>query len=366
MKTVGVGLIGSAFVSSIHYESISRFVQGAEVRAVASRTPENVRAFAQKHNIPHCFTDYKKLLEMPEIDLVIIGIPNDLHCEAVEAAAAAGKHIVLEKPMALNLAQCDRMIAACKKANVKLMYAEELCFTPKYVRLKQLIDEGAVGKPHLVKQMEKHDGPHTPWFWDVRRSGGGVTMDMGCHAFEFFRWILSGPNCQNRPRATSVYAHMTTSVHAHKTQGDDEAIIIVEFDNGCTGVAEESWAKLGGMDDRAEVYGSGGAAFADLLRGGSIHTYSKEGYGYAVEKAGSTVGWSFTIFEEAWNYGFPQEMQHFVDCVRDDRKPIVGGEDGRAVLEIITAAYASAGQGKKITLPLTVEAQRPIDLWKPV
>jgi len=363
-KVIGVGLLGSQFVSSIHQESLAR-VPYCEVRAVASRTLEHAKSFAQRHGIPQWFVDYKQLLEMPEIDLVVIGIPNDLHCQAVCDAAAAGKHVVLEKPMAPSLAECDRMIEACRKANVKLMYAEELCFTPKYVRLKQLVDEGALGKLHLLKQCEKHDGPHAEWFWDVERSGGGVTLDMGCHAFEFFRWMLSGPNCDRRPKATSVYAQMQTSVHGDKTKGDDEAIIIVEFENGCTGVAEESWCKLGGMDDRAEVYGSKGVAFADLLRGNAIHTYSKEGYGYAVEKAGSTAGWSFTIFEEAWNYGFPQEMAHFVECVRDDKRPIVTGEDGRAVMEIVLAAYASAGQGRKIPLPFVTDAKKPIDLWKP-
>jgi hypothetical protein len=96
------------------------------------------------------------------------------------------------------------------------------------------------------------------------------------------------------------------------------------------------------MDDRAEVYGSQGVAYADLLRGNSIETFSAVGYDYAVEKAGSTVGWSFTMYEEAWNYGFPQEMAHFVDCVRHDTPPLVTGEDGRAVLEAIFAAYESA------------------------
>ncbi len=92
--------------------------------------------------------------------------------------------------MAMNLAECDRMIAACRQAGVMLGYAEELCFAPKYVRLKQLVDEGAFGKVHLVKQSEKHDGPHAGWFFDTARSGGGVTFDMGCHAIEFFRWML--------------------------------------------------------------------------------------------------------------------------------------------------------------------------------
>jgi predicted dehydrogenase len=158
---------------------------------------------------------------------------------------------------------------------------------------------------------------------------------------------------------------MGTHVHAHKTRGDDEALIIVEFDNGCTGLAEESWTKPGGMDDRAEVYGSAGQAYADLLRGNSIHTYSERGYDYAVEKASQTSGWSFTIYEENWNYGFPQEMAHFVECVRDDKQPIVTGVDGRATLEIIMAAYASAGSGQKITLPFATDAKKPIDLWRP-
>ena len=158
---------------------------------------------------------------------------------------------------------------------------------------------------------------------------------------------------------------MSTLVHTDKTIGDDNAIIILEFENGTVAVAEESWSKLGGMDDRAEVYGSEGVAYADLLRGNSIETYSKKGVEYAVEKAGETKGWSFTMFEEEWNYGFPQEMAHFVDCVADDKQPIVTGEDGKAVLEIVMAVYASAGSGKKVELPFPTDAAKPIDLWKP-
>ena len=84
-----------------------------------------------------------------------------------------------------------------------------------------------------------------------------------------------------------------------------------------------------------------------------------------MEKAGLTRGWSFTAFEELFNYGFPQEFCHFIDCVRNDKQPLVSGEDGRAVLEIILAAYASAGTGQKVTLPFRTQAKRPIDLWKP-
>jgi len=356
-KKVGVGLVGSQFISSIHAESL-KTVSEAEIIAVMSPTKGNAKKFAFKHGIPHHFTNLDEMLAMKEIDMIVIGAPNYLHCEIALKAAKAGKHMVVEKPMCMNLAEADLMIDACKKANVKLMYAEELCFTPKYVRLKALLDEGALGRPVLLKQSEKHDGPHADHFWDVEKSGGGVTMDMGCHAIEFFRWL------NGRKPIKSVYAQMTTSVHKDKTIGDDNAIIILEFENGVIAVAEESWIKLGGMDDRAEIHGSEGVAYADVLQGNSIQTYSKKGVGYAVEKAGNTVGWSFTMYEEIWNYGFPQEFAHFVDCVKNDKRPAVTGEDGRAVLEVIFAAYESAGTHKKVFLPFKSDVDKPYKLWK--
>jgi predicted dehydrogenase len=383
--------VGSQFISTIHAEALKR-VPNAELSAVLSPTGTHAKDFATKHGVKNSFKDLEKFLAS-EIDLVVLGCPNDLHAEITAKAAAAGKHVVCEKPLCTSLAEADQMIGACRQAKVKLMYAEELCFTPKYVRLKRLVDEGALGRIYMVKQAEKHDGPHSPWFWDVKRSGGGVTIDMGCHAFEFFRWMLGAPAggrgkakvqdqqtqshespvgeaiAVKKARAVSVYADMDTFVHKDRTKGEDNAIILVRFDTEegeAIAVAEESWAKKGGMDDSAEVYGSNGVAYADPLQGNAILTYSDTGYGYAVEKAGTTRGWSFCSWEELWNYGFPQEFAHFIDCVANDREPIETGEDGRAVLEIILGAYQSAGEGKRVALPPRVSTGRPITLWKPV
>jgi predicted dehydrogenase len=356
VDTVRVGLVGSAFICTIHCESI-RQIPGAEVVAVASPTEANVSKFADRHGVDRWYTDYRELMDLDDVDVVLLGLPNDLHCDATLAAAAAGKHVIVEKPMAPSLAECDRMIDACDRAGVKLMYAEELCFAPKYVRLKQLVDEGALGEVFLVKQSEKHDGPHGGWFWDVSRSGGGVMLDMGCHGIEFARWMLG------KPAIRSIYCDLKRNMHADKTAGDDTSIVIVDFANGATAYIEESWAKLGGMDDRAEIHGTGGVAYADLLQGNSIQTYSTTGYGYAVEKSGGTRGWSYTMYEEAWNYGFPQELEHFIDCVRNDREPLETGRDGRVVMEALMAAYASAGQGRRIELPFETDAACPHDLW---
>jgi predicted dehydrogenase len=356
-RKVRIGMIGTGFVGDIHHASIHGWVPNAEVVAVSS--PHKAEEFARARKIPAAYTDYNEMLKDKSIDVVDIGIPNDLHHAAVLAAARAGKHVIIEKPLCLTLEQADEMIDACRKAGVLLMYAEELLFAPKYVRVKKLIEEGAVGEPFLAKQSEEHPGPHMPWFWDVNRSGGGVMLDMGCHSIEYTRWILG------RPKVKSVTAFMGTYIHQGRTLGEDHSYAIIEYEGGKVAMIENSWAKGGGVDDRCEVYGKKGHTRADLLRGSSLLTYSEEGYGYAVEKAGATKGYTFTMFEENWNYGFPQEMQHFVNCVLGKEECIVTGEDGREVLKIMYAAYQSAGEGRKITFPYDPPVvKKPIDLWK--
>jgi predicted dehydrogenase len=184
-------------------------------------------------------------------------------------------------------------------------------------------------------------------------------MDMGCHGIAFCYWFLG------RPKIESVYCQMGTYVHGDKTIGEDEVIGIIEFAGGALGVVEDSWSRRGGMDDRIEVYGDNGVTYGNLHMGNALPTYSEHGYGYAVEKAPSTTGWSYPVFEELWNYGYPQEMRHFAKCARGKESPQATGEDGRAVLEVLCAGYASAGLGSKVALPYRPKGvRRPIDGWK--
>ena len=358
MNQVRVGIIGSAFSSNIHAEALQE-VPEAVVVAACSPNQAHVEEFARKWKIPASFTDYRKLLESVDIDVLVVGIPNDLHRKVVESAAQAGKHIILEKPLAHTLADADAMVATTAEHGVKLMYAETICFSPKYVRAKKLVDEGAIGKLYMVKQGEKHSGPHSDWFYDVKRSGGGAIMDMGCHGIEWARWMYG------KPKPKSVVAHCQRVLHTQRTKGEDNSVIILEFEGGGIAVIEDSWAKQGGMDDRIELHGTEGVIYCDLLHGSSMETYSAKGYGYAVEKAGETKGWTFTVFEEAHIYGFPHEMRHFIQCVINDTKARETGEDGRATLEIIYAAYESAGTGKKITWPFKPKHPKdvPVNGW---
>jgi myo-inositol 2-dehydrogenase / D-chiro-inositol 1-dehydrogenase len=357
MPPIKIAILGAGFISEIHCESYHRFVPDAEVVAVYTRNAEKAQSFAQKHGISQWYNDLDAIIQSSGADVIDICLPNFLHADATLKAATAGKHIIIEKPLAVTLEEADAMISACKKAGVKLMYAEELCFAPKYERVRQMVNEGAIGEIYMLKQSEKHSGPHSDWFYDINLAGGGVLMDMGCHGIAWFRWMLKNA------RAKSVYATMSTVLHKQRTKAEDNSVVIIEFENGVTGLVENSWAKHGGMDDRSEVYGTGGVVYADLFMGNAAIAYSKNGYGYAMEKADTTVGWTFTIFEEAFNQGYPQELKHFIDCVQHNKEPLVTGEDGRAVLEIIYAAYASAAQGRKISLPFAPQVIKPIDLW---
>ncbi|RME43928.1 MAG: gfo/Idh/MocA family oxidoreductase [Chloroflexi bacterium] len=355
---VRVGIIGSQFEADIHAASFQIMPEEAEVVAVASPTPGHPEELARRYGIPRVFHDYREMLKEPDIEMVTLCTPNYLHAQMTIDAARAGKHVVCEKPLCMSLEEADAMIEACNRAGVLLMYAEELCFTPKYVKAKEMADQGAFGKVYMVKQSEKHFGPHAEWFWDVERSGGGVFMDMGCHGIEFCRWFL------DRPRIKSVWCQMGTYVHGEITRGEDNSICVLEFENNAVALIEDSWARRGGMDDRVEVYGEGGVTYANLHMGNALPTYSEYGYGYAVEKAPSTKGWTYPVFEELWNYGFPQEMRHFARCVRGKEEPIVTGEDGRVVMEVLLAGYESARTGQKVELPFRPRnVKKPIDLW---
>ncbi|MHB8519825.1 MAG: Gfo/Idh/MocA family protein [Limisphaerales bacterium] len=359
MAKTKVALLGAGFIADIHIESYHRFVPDAEVVAVYSRTFQRAEAFARKHGIPRWFGDLAEAITESGCDVVDVCVPNFLHTRAVATAAQAGKHVIIEKPLCLTLEEADEMIAVCREHKCKLMYAEELCFAPKYERVRKLVHEGAIGRVYQMRQCEKHSGPHSDWFYDINQSGGGVLMDMGCHGLAWFRWMLGG-----RPRAVSVQAQMQTGlIHKGRTRGEENSIVIVEFEGGALGIVENSWAKHGGMDDRIEVHGTGGVCYADLFLGNSALTYSEKGYGYAMEKAGATQGWTFTVFEEAFNQGYPQELKHFIECVRDDKQPLVTGDDGKAVLELIYAAYQSARTGQKVALPFHAKVSKPVDLW---
>jgi len=354
MKEVKVGLVGCGFIGNVHAEALAK-VPGARAVACCSPDEDMREAFAAKHHIPG-FPDHRSMLKEAELDAVVVGIPNALHAAVVLDAANAGKHVICEKPLALTLSDAERMIATCRKHGVLLCYAEELCFVPKYQRAKELAEGGAIGSIYRVHQVEKHAGPYSPWFWKAETAGGGILMDMGCHSIEFARWFLG------KPRVVAVTAWMDTVLHKDKTELEDDVIALLEFESGQTALLESSWALLGGMDSITHVLGTEGVIHADLLKGQGLQVFSLQGYG---DYAPGARGWTFPDVEWLHLNGYPQEDAHFVECMRSGATPRENGEDGKAVLEIMLACYASAAEGRRVALPYQPPpgVRVPVEPW---
>jgi len=333
--TVRIALLGSGFVSELYMRGLDE-VRGHEVVVNYSHTIERARAFGEKWSIPDHTTDLAKAIQRDDVDLVIIGIPNEAHVEATRLATAAKKHVVCTKPLGRNVGEAREMLAMVEQAGVLHGYAETEVFSPSVMRVRRMIDDGAIGRVFTIRSREAHSGPHAAHFWDAERTGGGALMDMGCHMFEAFRYFLG-----KEDRPIEVTAWGDRLVHHDKTTAEDNAIAMVRFQSGAIGVAETSWAALGGMDLRNEVYGDRGAAYTDVTRGTPINAFTLGSAGYLMEKASSDQGWVFPVPDEARTYGFHEEMRHFVECVAKGEMPRETYHDGYIINVMMAAAYRS-------------------------
>jgi predicted dehydrogenase len=337
-----LGLIGAGGISRTYMAAMGQVPEGRVV-AVWSRTGERARAFATEFALPLATTELAALLDA--VDVVCVNSPNACHAHHAIAAAEAGRHVIVEKPLAVSLEQGEAMIAACRRAGVGLAYAEELPFVPRFERARKILAAGELGDPIYVTQREAHAGPYSPWFFTREEAGGGVLMDMACHSIECVRWLLG------KPDVVRVTARLGRTLHAARTPLEDHAVVHLEFAGGATATCEASWALQGGMQSSLEIWGREGYLEVDLLQGTGLRQYAK-------------TGWSTPLSEPLAENGYPQELSHFLRCFHEGREPDESGADGLAVLEILYAAYASAREGRSVDLPFRPRGvERAVDLW---
>lgn len=333
--TVRIAILGSGFVANFYLQGLQD-VPGQQVVVNYSQSTERARAFAQRWSIPESTTDMAAAVDRPEVDLVLIALPNDLHVEAARLVTRAKKHVVCTKPLARTGAEAKEMLRLVEQAGVLHGYAETEVFSPAVMRVRQLIEAGGIGRIFTMRSREAHSGPHTAHFWDPARSGGGALMDMGCHMIEAFRYFLGK---DDKPLECIAWGDLL--VHHGKTTAEDNAVAMVKFASGALGVAEVSWAALGGMDLRNEVYGDRGAGYTDVTRGTPVRAFTLRAAGYVMEKADAETGWVFPVPDEARVYGYHEEMRHFVECVAKGEQPRETFADGYAVNSAIDACYRS-------------------------
>ena len=246
-------------------------------------------------------------------------VPNFLHKQIVIAAVECGlKSIVCEKPIATSVEDASEMVRVCKENTVRLMYAEDWIFAPALVRAKEIIKEGGIGKILYIKAKETHNGSHSMFAQKKEYCGGGSMIHLGIHPVAFVAY-LAGSDIKEVMGMTTVGGD-TNLLHNDYT-GEDWAAALVTMENGVRGFVEGNYITCGGMDDRIEIYGTEGNINVDLTKGSPLSVYSRPGYGYAIEKADFTHGWTLPAVDEFLSLGYVKEIEHFIDCVANNKQP---------------------------------------------
>lgn len=258
---IGIGIIGAGHFGAIHAEAIQR-LDGLRVVAASRRNSARLAEFCAHYDCRQV-ADWRDLIKLREVDAVAIATPHDQHAEIAIAAARAGKHVLLEKPMAPTVADCDRIIAAATDAGVQLLVGHTMQFTLPVLRAKSMIAEGVIGKPRIGRavMVKQWMAPNRqPWHLEDQ-SGGGMLLTAGIHALDTLVGVMDEP-------VTSVTAFMGTAFH--QQSADDYAHLVLNFESGAFGHVDSIGYKDGAGSRWTEIIGEDGALRIDPVDGVSI------------------------------------------------------------------------------------------------
>ncbi len=343
---IGFGLVGTGMSGGFMAKELN-FVEGGELVAVCSRNEANVRAFAETHDARHWFTDYRRLVEHDDVDVVIVSLPTGLHADVMIAASNAGRHALVEKPLDINLERADRMIDACRTNKTKLGVIFQMRFGAVARTLKEAVDSGRLGRVFLADAVDKSSRTaayynSAAWRGTRALEGGGCLMTQSIHIIDLLQYLM-GP-------VRSVMGRVATQVH--DIEVEDTATAVVNFTSGAIGIIESTSSVPTALKSRLEFHGETGTVVANAQYDRFI-LWDLEGDEGRVEV---DRNFELTDIDDPWAY--PQtrhrvQLQDMVDAIREDRDPVLTGEDARVSLEIIMAIYESSRLGKEIFLEST-------------
>ncbi|MDN5203416.1 Gfo/Idh/MocA family oxidoreductase [Fulvivirgaceae bacterium BMA10] len=334
------GVVGMGSIANHHIQSILE-LENCALTAVCSRNKAKLQAAKTKYDV-NTFTDYREMMEHPDIDVVCICTPSGFHLEPTLAAAKRGKHVIVEKPLEISMDRAHQMITACDEANVKLACIFQNRYNADYQKLYSAVKKGGIGQPVLgnayikwYRDQDYYDA--TNWRGTLRGDGGAALINQSIHTIDLLLHVM-GP-------VKSVMGRVKTLTH--DIEGEDIGTAILDFENGALGTIEGSTAIYPGYPEKLEIYGSKGNI---ILEGGKISRCQLEGSsidlgtGKIAEQTGSSD-------PMAINYKLHmKQIKEIVDNIINNEQPKVNGEEALKSLEVIQAIYKSSESGRQIVL----------------
>lgn len=309
---IRVALLGSGYVQEFHARAVHEH-PSAELVAVANWRERSATALAERFSIPRVTTDWNEIVEAKDVDAAVVATPNALHAPQSVALLRAGKHVIVEKPMATSVAECDEMIDASRASGAFLMVAHCWRFRDEVLALRERVTSGELGEVVKTRGYGAHAawGPEG-WFVDPALAGGGALVDMGVHAIDTARFLLGDPT-PNRVCAAIGTRYGTYDV-------DDDGVLLITWSNGTNSVVESGWWQphVGGLEADTEVYGTKGYA----------RIWDPE------PPSGD--------YKHDTQPMYTAQMAEFLDAIAEGRQPRPSGEDGRVVMQVVEKAYRSA------------------------
>lgn len=398
-RIVRVGLIGAGFSAGLHLRAYRACGNpAAQVVAVSSSRQERARTVADVYGVRDAYDDYRRVLDRPDVDVVDLCVPNYLHHQLALDALAAGKHLIVEKPLTgyfggpsaadpvgdtprdLMLRQAmrsaDEILVAAERAGVRLMYAENFVYAPSIQKAQHLVERS--GAPILeIRAQECHSGSHAAYAKRWREAGGGSLLRLGAHPIGAALYLkrTEGERRDGSPislQSVTCEVGDLTKMPAFQAQPkkwivdgwedvENWACATLTFTDGSRATCLASDAVLGGMDDTVQIYLSNARINCNFTHSTSLQVYAADKSVFPgeelQEKLSSNAGWTYPPIDMEYMLGYAPEMQDFMAAVADDRPPLSDGALGRAVVEAIYAAYLSAAEGRRVEIePITATA----------
>jgi predicted dehydrogenase len=342
-KILRFGIIGCGRIAKNHLEAINDLPQ-AKLVAVCDIDETALKQCTDKYNCLG-YKDYKDILANPEIDIINICTPSGLHARQSIDAMERGKHVIVEKPMAMSLYEADAMIAAAKNNNVKLVVMHQNRFNKAIIKLRKAVEAGNFGKfTHGSAQIRwnRNDDYYkqSPWrgTWE---HDGGCLLNQSIHNIDLLQWMLGA--------VESVFAYTATNIRP--IQAEDTAVIALKFQNGALGTIEAATTLYPkNLEETLSIFGTTGTAVVGGIAVNKIKIWRFPNQDEAAEIAEITKE-----PPNVYGFGHANVIEDMINAITENRQPVIPGIEGKKALEIILAIYHSVRLKKEITLPLQEE-----------